>query len=409
MNTVIHNIRVLDGRADAAIESGWIAVEGEHISEVGRGSPGAIGSDTLAIDGHGRTAVPGLIDSHAHVAGLHRLERPGDLSPDGVAADTIDVLHGLDMIVRGGLTTIRDCGYPHHGVFAIRERADQGAFASPRLLLSGRAICATEGHGAFLSVQVTGVDETRRAVRIEAKAGADWIKLMLTGGTATPGEAVSDVQLTIDEARAAVEEAHRRGRRVCAHCSNLAGTNLALDAGVDSIEHGIAIDDAAARRMADQGVWLASTLLCTQTEGLAGPDSGIPEHVRRKGAEIFRQQQESFQRALASGVRIAAATDAEVPYLSLGAETLASELALMVDLGMSPAHALRAATGEAAELLGLGTETGTFERGRTADLLLLSADPLENIRSVGAPELVMRAGRVIFRDNDKGDGHLDRY
>jgi imidazolonepropionase-like amidohydrolase len=408
MSAVIHNIRILDGSGSAAIEPGWIAVTGERISEVGQGSPGAIGPGTLAIDGQGRTVVPGLIDAHTHVAGLHRFERDRNSPPDAVAADTIDVLQGLDRIVRSGLTTIRDCGYPHHGVFAIREGADRGAFISPRLLLSGRAICATDGHGASLSVQVTGSDEARRAVRIEAKAGADWIKLMLTGGTATPGEAVSDVQLTIDEARAAVEEAHRRGRRVCAHCSNLAGTYLALDAGVDSIEHGIAIDDAAARRMADQGVWLASTLLCTQTEGLAGPDSGIPEHVRRKGAEIFRQQQESFQRALAAGVRIAAATDAQVPYLPLGAQTLASELALMQDLGMSPVRALQAATGEAAELLGLGSETGTLERGRMADLLLVRADPTEDIRAVGAPILVMKGGRVVFRAGDDDNGQLDR-
>jgi imidazolonepropionase-like amidohydrolase len=409
MSTVIHNVRVFNGRGSAGIESGWIAIEGGRISEVEQGSPGDIGPGVLAIDGQGRTAVPGLIDAHTHLAGLHRFERDPDPTPEAVAADTIDVLQGLDRIVRGGLTTIRDCGYPHHGVFAIREGADRGAFVSPRLLLSGRAICATEGHGASLSVQVTGADEARRAVRIEAKAGADWIKLMLTGGTATPGEAVSDVQLTMDEAGAAVEEAHARGRRVCAHCSNLAGTNLALDVGVDSIEHGIAIDDAAGRRMADEGVWLASTLLCTQTEGLAGLDSGIPEHVRRKGAEIFRRQQESFQRALAAGVRIAAATDAQVPYLSLGAQTLASELALMVDLGMSPTRALQAATGEAAELLGLGPETGTLERGRMADLLLVLGDPTEDIRSVGKPDLVMKGGRVVFGAGDDDHGHLDRH
>ena len=136
---------------------------------------------------------------------------------------------------------------------------------------------------------------------------------MVTGGTATPGEAVTDVQLTLDEAQAAVDEAHRRGRRVSAHCSNLAGTMLALDVGVDSIEHGIAIDAIAARRMADSGVWLAPSLLCTQVEGMAGPESGIPDYVRRKAADIFRQQQTSFQQALAAGVRIAAGPTPRCP------------------------------------------------------------------------------------------------
>ena len=215
--------------------------------------------------------MPGLIDCHAHVAGFHSRDRSHDPDARAKAADTIDVLDGLRRVLESGVTSIRDCGYPHHGIFAIRDAANAGRVLAPRLALSGRAICATAGHGAWISVEISGPDEARRAVRLEAKAGSEWIKLMVTGGTATPGEAVSDVQLTIEEARAVVEEAHRRGRRVAAHCSNLAGTMLALDAGVDSIEHGIAIDAVAAQRMAQEGVWLVPSLLCTQVEGTAGP------------------------------------------------------------------------------------------------------------------------------------------
>ena len=256
-------------------------------------------------------------------------------------------------VVRSGVTTIRDCGHPHHGIFALRAAADEGRIDAPRMSVSGRAITATGGHGSFLAVQADGVDAVRRAVRTEAKAGAEWIKVMVTGGTATPGEEVTDVQLTLEEVRAVVDEAHRRRRGVCAHVSNLAGTHLALEAGVDSIEHGIALDDAAVERMVEGGTWLVPSLLCTKTEGEAGPESGIPEFIRRKGAEIYRQQMASFQRALAGGVQIAAGTDAAVPYLPLGGPTLAAELALMVELGMPPSAAIASATSEAARMLGI--------------------------------------------------------
>ena len=136
-------------------------------------------------------------------------------------------------------------------------------------------------------------------------------------------------------------------------CRILAGTHLALEAGVDSIEHGIALDDAAVERMIEGGTWLVPSLLCTKTEGEAGPESGIPEFIRRKGAEIYRQQMASFQRALVGGVQIAAGTDAAVPYLPLGGPTLAAELALMVELGMPPSAAIASATSEAARMLGI--------------------------------------------------------
>jgi len=395
MTTIIRDVRILDATGRPPIQRGWIAIKEGLIVEVDEGTPGETGSDIQMIDGSGLTALPGLIDSHAHVSGFHRGGRDRVLDAFATAADTLDVISGLKRVLREGVTTLRDCGYPHHGIFAVRDSVVAGRIEGPRLMLSGRAICATGGHGASISVEVSGVDEARRSVRVEAKAGADWIKLMLTGGTATPGEAVTDVQLTLDEARAAVEEAHRRGRHVSAHCSNLPGTMLALDAGVDSIEHGIAIDAGAARRMADQGVWLAPSLLCTQVEGTAGPESGIPDYVRRKGAEIFRQQQASFQQALTAGVRIAAATDAEVSYLPLGVETLARELGLMAELGMSPQTAIESATRGGAELLGLDPSIGTLQAGRTADILLVTGDPLADLTALSHPRLVIQAGRVL--------------
>lgn len=393
MQTLIHGVRLLDPGGDDA-RRGWVLVDGDRIATVAEGAPPSDLPADLVVDAEGRTVLPGLIDSHAHVIGLS----PGDPDPDAdvkrAARDTIHAIGGLADVIRSGVTALRDCGHPHHSIFAVRDAADDGLLTAPRMRLAGRAITASGGHGSFLSVQADGVDAIRRAVRIEAKAGADWIKVMVTGGTATPGEEVTDVQLTLEEVSAIVDEAHRRGRRVCAHVSNLTGTHLALQAGVDSIEHGIALDDEAVGRMIDAGTWLVPSLLCTKTEGEAGPESGIPEFIRRKGAAIYRQQMASFQRALAAGVRIAAGTDAAVPYLPLGGPTLAAELALMVDLGMSPAAAIASATSAAAEMLGF-EGLGSIELGWKADLIVVEGDPLLDLTTLGRPWLVVSRGRPL--------------
>lgn len=393
MRILIHGARIIDP-GTPTVRDGWVLVEDDRIESVTEGQPPPDLGVDVSVDANGRALLPGLIDSHAHVIGLSPEEPDPAADVEHVARDTIHALVGLASVAKSGVTTIRDCGHPHHAIFSIRTAADEGAIVAPRMKLAGRAITASGGHGSFLSVQVDGVDAVRRAVRVEAKAGADWIKVMVTGGTATPGEEVTDVQLTLDEVSAAVDEAHRRSRGVCAHVSNLAGTHLALQAGVDSIEHGIALDDAAVARMVDTGTWLVPSLLCTKTEGEAGPDSGIPEFIRRKGAAIYRQQMASFQRALAAGVRIAAGTDAAVPYLPLGGPTLAAELSLMVELGMDPGAAIVSATSGAAEMLGI-EGLGSIRTGYLADLVVVDGDPLRELAAVGRPWLVISRGRPI--------------
>jgi imidazolonepropionase-like amidohydrolase len=263
------------------------------------------------------------------------------------------------------------------------------------MALAGRAIAASGGHGTGISVEVDGPDAVRRAVRLEIKGGADCIKLMMTGGTATPGERVTDVQLTLEETRAAVEEAHRRGKGVAAHCSNLPGTILALDAGVDSIEHGIELDETVVHRMADAGVRLAPSLRCTEIEGTAEPGGLVDDFLRERAAGIYRRQFESFQLALAGGVRIVAATDSGPRYFPVGIASLADELATMVGLGMTPSDAICSATSEAATLLGWDAETGTIKPGQLADLVIVDGDPTADIRAVGRAWHVMARGRTV--------------
>lgn len=396
MRTLIRDVRLVGLPDDAVVERGHVVVEDGRLVRV---APGAAAADDLGaaadvLEGGGRTLLPGLIDAHVHVAGVDVPAGAGEPGAFGVARDALRDAETLGRLVREGITGIRDLGHPHHGIFAVRDAIEAGSLTGPRMALAGRAMAASGGHGAGLTVEVDGADAMRGAVRREAKAGADWIKLMVTGGTATPGEAVTDVQLTLEEARAAVEEAHRRGRRVTAHVSNLAGAVLALDAGVDCLEHGIELDEAVARRMVEAGVWLSSTLRCTEIEGTAPPGSGIDDFIRRKAAAIHRTQAASFRLAHAAGVRIVAATDAGPAYLPLGIDALRGELETLVREGLSAAAALRAATAAPAELFGWH-DVGTIAPDMAADLLVVEGDPLADIAVVGRPWLVMARGRLV--------------
>ncbi len=347
---------LIDGLGHHKSAASEVAIAGSRVVAAGHiGSWDARPDDTI-LEFPGATIMPGLIDCHVHLSGLHCRGSSDDWPESrdaAVALDAVALVRGLERLLHEGITTVRDCGYPHHGLLGLRRAQQVGLFTGPRLVVSGRAITTTGGHGSRLSVRADGVDEVRRAVREEMRVGADWIKLMLTGGTGSPHERVEDVQMTVEEAQVAATEAHARGRRVAAHCSNRDGAHLALDAGVDSVEHGIDLDDTAVDRMAIAGTWLSAGLRCTRVEAEATEESGIPDYVRRKAAGIVDLQASSFQRALKRGVNIAAATDAGPAYFPLGIESLIAELATMQELGMTTLEALSSATGCAGQLLAL--------------------------------------------------------
>ena len=398
MNLVIENATIFPATGAAPIHDGFVVIEGERITAVGpRTAVSRLKTDpACTIDAAGGTVLPGLMDMHVHVASeIPPEDRPEGWTPRSVTAHMLRVASALEWVVRTGVTGLRDAGFPHHGIFALREAIEQGHYLGPRLYLSGRALCTTGGHGHSISVSVDGETEVRRAVRAEIKAGADWIKLMATGGTATPGERTLDVQFTVNEMAAAVDEAHRRGKRVLAHCSCLAGAWAVVRAGVDSLEHGIELDEAVVSEMIKRGVWLVPSLKCTAIEGESGPESGIPEYVREKARQVYRTQMRSFQRAMEAGVEIAAGTDAGPNYLPLGRESLVLELTLMIELGMDPAAAILSCTRQAARLLGVESELGTVEPGKLADLVIVEGDPLLEITALNSVRYVIKGGQVI--------------
>jgi imidazolonepropionase-like amidohydrolase len=241
--------------------------------------------------------------------------------------------------------------------------------------------------------EADGPDEVRKAVREQIKAGADVVKLFATGGVMTPGVEPTAAQLTLDEVRAAIEEARKAGRRTAAHAQGTDGIANCLEGGITTIEHGVFLTEALCARMARDGVALVPTLIAPHAIAAGGVASGIPDFAVRKSLAVRDRHAESFRMALRMGVTIAAGTDAGTPLNPHG--SMVPELELMVKAGLAPLAAIQAATSTAARVLGLEHETGRVAPGLAADLLAVAGNPAERIQALDDVRLVIAQGRTI--------------
>jgi imidazolonepropionase-like amidohydrolase len=309
----------------------------------------------------------------------------------------------------GGCTAVRDASGVDLG---MKLGVEQGLIPGPRLKISVVILSQFGGHNdhtepagidsRFPKLQgipdgiCDGVDACRRKVREVVRAGADWIKIATTGGVGTPIGGPLLRQFSIEEVRAIVDTAHAAGKPVMSHAYGGEGVKICLDAGVDSIEHGAAIDDALIEQMARQGTWLVPTftVLRKVLEIDAQRPGVLPAYMPRKARALIEQQRASFPKALAAGVKIAMGTDAG----GFGHGKNAGELAHMVDAGMTPMQAIVAATRMGAACMGLADETGQLRPGLCADLLVIDGDPLADVRVLEDRErlrLIMKDGVVV--------------
>ena len=411
----ITGARLIDGTGADPIENAAIVFEGERILAAGPRGAVTIPRGASVIEAAGRTLLPGLIDCHVHFAG-----RSGyDLLRGLMTSPSLALLHAVPnarATLEAGVTTVRDAGLAPSGV---KHAIDQGLFPGPRMLVAVSILTQTGGHGdgflpccfADLSrfpvgraiVQdvptgvVDGVEAMRHKVREVLRAGADWIKLCTSGGVLSASDSPDSAQFTVEEIAVAVYEAAAQDKRCMAHAQSNRGIKNAIEAGVASIEHGIYLDDEAIQMMLDRGVYLVPTLVAPQDvldEAEAHPGT-IPDYAIEKCRRVIAAHRESIRRAVAAGVKIAMGTDSGVgPH---GRNT--RELAFMVEhAGMTPMHAIEAATQSAARLLRLDDRLGTLAPGKLADLLLVDGDPLTDIRILedrSKLSLIVKAGAPV--------------
>ncbi|GIU98379.1 MAG: hydrolase [Actinomycetota bacterium] len=384
--TYVADVTVFDGRRVRRRQG--VLIDGDRIGWVGphARAPRRFADADETIEGAGRTLTPGLIDCHVHLS----FDGSADFAAEARELDpAVGAIKGVVNARRhlaAGVTTVRDLG--GLGITRLARAVERGVVAGPRILAAGRALTVTGGHGHGLGLarEVDGPGELRRAVREECREGAAVIKLMATGGVLTPGIDATSTAFTDEELRAAVEEAHARGRRVAAHAIGAAGVERAVRAGVDSVEHCVQVTDAAVREMVERGTFRSPTL--SALLGIVSNADRVPAYAVEKAAAILDDARRTHRRCLRAGIRHVCGTDAGTPFNPHG--NAPRELVAMVEWGMRSLDALAAATANGAELLGL-PEIGTIEEGKLADLVLYEGDPVEDISVVLRPRAVWRA------------------
>lgn len=391
MATYFANVTLFDGRAlrtraGVLVANGTISWVGAH-TRAPREARAA-----HEVDGAGKTVTPGLIDCHVHLCFDGSADFAGEareMTNDAVA--TVKAVRNAGRNLEHGVTTVRDLGGLGVVSIEVARAVERGVIPGPRILAAGRALTITGGHGHNIGLarEVDGPTGVRKAVREEIRAGARVIKIIATGGVLTPGIAADFTAFTPEELEAAVDEAHNWERTVAAHAIGPAGIVHAVKAGVDSVEHGSMLETEGTRLMKERGTFLVPTI--SAIRGMVDHPDEVPAYAVEKAAALAGEARDAFRRALRSGVLVACGTDAGTPFNPHGNAPL--EIVRMVEWGMTPLRAMRAATSGAARLLRL-PDVGTVEADNAADLVLYDANPIEQIESVLKPAMVMRAGEV---------------
>jgi imidazolonepropionase-like amidohydrolase len=382
--------KLIDGTGATPVEGAVVVIEGDRISTVGTANSTTIPPGAEVIDVTGKTVMPGLINCHTHLCLDGSPDPITALQQRSVTENVLVAAKHAEAALRAGVTTVRDLGGWEGIDLGLKKAINGGLILGPRMLVSGKVLCMTGGHAHFMGREVDGPDEARKGAREQLKAGVDIIKLMATGGVMTPGIDPGSAQLTLEELRAAIEEAGKASKLTATHAQGTTGIKNAVRAGIDSIEHGFFLDAEAIDMMLERDTFFVPTLAALNEVIERGPESGIPAFIIEKAQRSRNAHLDSFRRAREAGVHLAAGNDGGTPFNQ--ADNLASELECMVAVGMSNVEALVTAHSAAAELLRMAEQIGTVEPHKLADLVVLDADPHADISSVRQVHMVIKAG-----------------
>src|SRR5436305_6146156 len=402
--------RLFDGKSNALVQNAVVIVQGDKIVDAGSNLP--IPQGAQVIDLGDATVSPGFMDAHTHLtadfSGNYNQRRLQEVDLNVSEQAIIATTHARATI-EAGFTTVGDLGsrFVASKEFvdvALRNAINKGVVPGPRMLVATYGIGATGGHfdptAGFRDLLfgrepdysegiADGPDAVRHAVRFEIKNGADVIKAAVSGGVLSLADEVDTPQFTPAEMAALVDEAHRLRKKVAVHCHGDQAAKDAIEAGVDSIEHGSFMKPETLTLMKNKGTYLTPTLMAT--EWIMSKIDNYPPVLQEKAKAAAAARSDMFRNAVKMGVRISFGTDAAVfPH-----GQNAKEFKLMVDLGMQPIDALRSATATTAELFGIAQKTGTLEKGKFADVIAMPGDPTADITATERVSFVMKEGKII--------------
>jgi imidazolonepropionase-like amidohydrolase len=404
-HVAVHAGHLLDVKTGKTLTDQTIVIEGAKIISIGATADAKVPADATRIELPNATVLPGLIDAHTHLTMNPQFGY--ETLAISVPREALIGAKNARATLFAGFTSVRNVGASGFSDVALRDAINAGDVPGPRMLVSGPALGITGGHcdnnmlpseyHAVGDGVADGIAAVQHKVRENIKYGADVIKVCATGGVLSLGDNPQHSQYTLEEMKAIVADAHRLGRKVAAHAHGAEGIRWAAEAGVDSIEHGSYIDDAAIAVMKEHGTYLVPTLYLgdwmIENAGL----TRLPPPLLAKAQEVLPNARKNVAHAFASGVKVALGTDAAVyPHGMNG-----HEFGVMVKLGLTPLQAIQAGTVNAADLLGWAGKVGTLEAGAWADIVAVDGDPLKDVTTLERVKFVMKGGEVVKNDYAK--------
>jgi imidazolonepropionase-like amidohydrolase len=403
--TIIHPGKLLDVKTGKQLSNQAIVVEGDKITIVGSASEIKSSADDKVIELPNATVLPGLIDAHTHLTFDPHFGY--EMLAASVPREALTGAHNARLTLEAGFTTVRNVDARGYSDVALRDAINAGDVPGPRMLVSGPALSITGGHcdndllpyeyhATYLGV-ADGVEQVQHKVREVIKYGADLIKVCATGGVLSKGDDPNASQYTLEEMKAIVADAHRLGRKVAAHAHGAQGVIWASEAGVDSVEHGHLMNDAAIAALKKNGNYLVPTLYLIDWQRENAAKANLPDFAKRKMEMVSETGKNNARKAFQAGVKIGLGTDAAVYPHGLNAH----ELAVYVSLGMTPLQAIQTATINDADLLGWSDKIGTIEPGKYADIIAIDGDPLQDVTTLQHVKFVMKGGEVVKNEYGK--------
>ncbi|MEH1031390.1 amidohydrolase family protein [Micromonospora profundi] len=404
-NCTVLDARVVDGMDPVTDAGVWI--RGDRIAAVGRyadvaAEARAAGALT-SVDLDGAYVTPGLVNMHTHFS----LSLPGSGGDNVKGMGAYDLAHymadGARRTLRSGVTTVRCVAEKDHADFALRRAINAGRTSGPRIYTAGRALVCTGGHGheSNDTLECDGPVGFRQGVRSQIKAGADLIKVMISGGIAGEHESIHTPQLFTDEMTAVIETAHAWGRKVTAHAGPAEVIGAAVELGLDCVEHGYQLTPEVAARMAERGTALVPTLLVTRCKEFFD-ELGVPEWMQCRSLGAGPRHLESFDMAIAAGVEVLLGSDMPPFWEFEGTTASVRELEYMSER-IGTARAIHAGTRGPIRWLGAESDLGTVEVGKLADLIAMDADPLADTSAFRDVRWVMKGGQIVRDDQNQED------